>query len=231
MNNIDLKNLLVRSAGELSSVINELNGIRKSKITSSDLDEPDYIDMETCYDLSMAAKEIEDGQAACSKTPEPLIYTQPEARIKQLEDAFNEITSLSEYEDCYGIAVAQLDLSTDNEENPLIYTKQMHDAGEQVKVGMECRYKLILTRSSSTTKIVIKYINDQFIVCAKVGAAGEYILQLNDVILLPIDQRTDAEKAFDEWAVNNDNVYATEDVLRLVKAGFVAGYSAVCRKN
>ncbi len=52
------KKLIENAAEELASLIEKINDDLKSNITSSDLDEPDYYDYKTCYDLMVLAKEL-----------------------------------------------------------------------------------------------------------------------------------------------------------------------------
>ena len=51
--------MLVESAAEeLSCLIDKINDDLKSNITSTDLDDPDYYDYQTCYELMVLAKEL-----------------------------------------------------------------------------------------------------------------------------------------------------------------------------
>lgn len=52
------KLLLVRAAEELACLIEIVNNDLKIKITSADLDDPDYYDYQTCYELMVLAKEM-----------------------------------------------------------------------------------------------------------------------------------------------------------------------------
>jgi hypothetical protein len=58
MNNKELKRLLETAAEELHCMIELNNENMREKITSQDLDEPDYFDFETCYKLMVAAKDL-----------------------------------------------------------------------------------------------------------------------------------------------------------------------------
>tara|TARA_R110000850_G_scaffold4471_2_gene20215 strand:- start:4391 stop:4759 length:369 start_codon:yes stop_codon:yes gene_type:complete len=52
---------IIKSASrELMSLIDDKNLLIKSKICSTDLEEPDYHDYQTCYELSVMAKTIND---------------------------------------------------------------------------------------------------------------------------------------------------------------------------
>ena len=51
--------MLVESAAEeLAFLIDKINDDLKSNITSTDLDDPDYYDYQTCYELMVLAKEL-----------------------------------------------------------------------------------------------------------------------------------------------------------------------------
>tara|TARA_R110000764_G_scaffold10764_14_gene32877 strand:+ start:1456 stop:1632 length:177 start_codon:yes stop_codon:yes gene_type:complete len=52
------KKLIESAAEELAVLIAKVNDELKSNITSTDLDEPDYYDYQTCYELMCLAKEI-----------------------------------------------------------------------------------------------------------------------------------------------------------------------------
>jgi len=51
--------ILGQAAGELSAFIACHNLSMKHKISATDLDEPDYMDMQTCHELQVIAKEME----------------------------------------------------------------------------------------------------------------------------------------------------------------------------
>jgi hypothetical protein len=51
--------ILGQAAGELSAFIACHNLSMKHKINATDLDEPDYMDMQTCHELQIIAKEME----------------------------------------------------------------------------------------------------------------------------------------------------------------------------
>ena len=55
----ELKELLEGVLSELYGLIKFKNDTLKNGITSSDLDEPDYHDGETCYLLQLAIKKLE----------------------------------------------------------------------------------------------------------------------------------------------------------------------------
>ena len=52
------KKLIESAAEELAVLITKVNDELKSNITSTDLDEPDYYDYQTCYELMVLAKEL-----------------------------------------------------------------------------------------------------------------------------------------------------------------------------
>ena len=52
------RKLIENAAEELAFLIGKINDDLKSNITSTDLDEPDYYDYQTCYELMFLAKEI-----------------------------------------------------------------------------------------------------------------------------------------------------------------------------
>ena len=52
------RKLIENAAEELSCLIGKINADLKSSITSTDLDEPDYYDYQTCYELMVLAKEL-----------------------------------------------------------------------------------------------------------------------------------------------------------------------------
>lgn len=52
------RKLIENAAEELAYLIGKINDDLKSKITSSDMDEPDYYDYQTCYELMLLAKEL-----------------------------------------------------------------------------------------------------------------------------------------------------------------------------
>ena len=51
--------ILGQAAGELSVLINCYNARLKKQISATDLDEPEYMDMQTCHELQVIAKEME----------------------------------------------------------------------------------------------------------------------------------------------------------------------------
>ena len=51
--------ILGQAAGELAAFIACHNLSMKRKISPTDLDEPDYMDMQTCHELQVIAKEME----------------------------------------------------------------------------------------------------------------------------------------------------------------------------
>lgn len=51
--------MLISAANELSSLITIFNNNLKKRIVSTDLDEPDYLDYQTCQELLDLSKEIE----------------------------------------------------------------------------------------------------------------------------------------------------------------------------
>ena len=58
---IDTVTMLISASKELASYIDKENKRLKSKICSTDLDDPDYHDYQTCYELDRLAAEIRDG--------------------------------------------------------------------------------------------------------------------------------------------------------------------------
>ena len=58
MNKSEQRILIESAAEELACLIAKINNDLKSNITSTDLDEPDYYDYQTCYELMVLAKEI-----------------------------------------------------------------------------------------------------------------------------------------------------------------------------
>lgn len=52
------KKLIESAAEELSALIKMVNDDLKSKITSTDLDDPDYYDYQTPYELMQLAKDL-----------------------------------------------------------------------------------------------------------------------------------------------------------------------------
>jgi hypothetical protein len=52
------RKLIENAAEELACLIRKINDDLKSNITSTDLDEPDYYDYQTCYELMALAKEL-----------------------------------------------------------------------------------------------------------------------------------------------------------------------------
>jgi len=67
----ELKELLESALSELKSLIDFNNDALKSKIQSTDLDEPDYHDGETCHLLQLAIRDLDDEWIGVDdKTPE-----------------------------------------------------------------------------------------------------------------------------------------------------------------
>ena len=52
------KRLIENAAEELECLIKTLNDKMRNEITGTDLDEPDYYDYQTCYELMVLAKEL-----------------------------------------------------------------------------------------------------------------------------------------------------------------------------
>ena len=50
--------LIENAAEELACLIGKINDDLKSKVTSADLDDQDYYDYQTCYELMVLAKEL-----------------------------------------------------------------------------------------------------------------------------------------------------------------------------
>lgn len=58
MNVIEKKQILVQASDELSVLINAYNARLKKQIQSTDMDEPDYMDFQTCHELLIIANEL-----------------------------------------------------------------------------------------------------------------------------------------------------------------------------
>lgn len=52
------RKLIENAAEELACLIGKINDDLKANISSTDLDDPDYYDYQTCYELMVLAKEI-----------------------------------------------------------------------------------------------------------------------------------------------------------------------------
>ncbi len=55
---IEQRKLIENAAEELACLITTMNKYLKSSTAGTDLDEPDYYDYQTCYELMVLAKEI-----------------------------------------------------------------------------------------------------------------------------------------------------------------------------
>lgn len=77
---------------------------------------------------------------------------------------------------------------------PLIYTQAMVDAGEQVKVGMEC----MIVISTSAYKGTITYMGKNLGCYHSKDNDMEYSFGLSTVKFKPLDTRSDKQKAFDD---------------------------------
>ncbi len=58
MTKSEQRKLIESAAQELECLITKINNDLKSNIVGTDLDEPDYYDYQTCYELMGLAKEI-----------------------------------------------------------------------------------------------------------------------------------------------------------------------------
>ena len=63
MNNTETVETLLSAAKELSLLINCYNARLKKNISPTDLDEPDYMDMQTCHELQVIAKQLKDADS------------------------------------------------------------------------------------------------------------------------------------------------------------------------
>ena len=52
--------MLMQASRELCDLIIEHNKMLNSKISSTDLDEPDYHDFQTCHELQVLARKLEE---------------------------------------------------------------------------------------------------------------------------------------------------------------------------
>ena len=58
MTKIEQRKLIESAAEELESLIRKVNDSMKENTKSTDLDEPDYYDYQTCHELMVLAKEL-----------------------------------------------------------------------------------------------------------------------------------------------------------------------------
>jgi len=96
---------------------------------------------------------------------------------------------------------------------PLIYTTKMHDAGEQPKVGMDCQFEF--DGELHNAYIGGKTKCGKLLICQ-----DDRRVTINiDVEFLPIDQRTDTEKAIDDLSVDERylNIGEARGLIALIK--------------
>jgi hypothetical protein len=58
LNKKEKARILVSASNELSALINEHNETLRKGINCTDLDEPDYMDMQTCHELMVMASDL-----------------------------------------------------------------------------------------------------------------------------------------------------------------------------
>ena len=115
---------------------------------------------------------------------------------------------------------AESNLTLIKQDKEMIYTKEMHEAGELPKVGMMV--------STEAGEYVVLLINDKEIVFE--DEQGFYI-SINKHKVKPIDTRTDTEKAVDDLADGISASYSNSksfkedarELLDLIKAGKIHG--------
>ena len=117
-------------------------------------------------------------------------------------------------------AVIKLSLTPIKQDKEMIYTKEMHEAGELPKVGMMV--------STEAGEYVVLLINDKEIVFE--DEQGFYI-SINKHKVKPTDTRTDTEKAIDDLTNGISASYSNSksfkedarEMLDLIKAGKIHG--------
>lgn len=111
-------------------------------------------------------------------------------RIRQLEDAFNEITRVSDYQDCYDIAVDQLDLSTITDIRP-IFTQAMADNNELPPIDVLVQMRRDYSLDYEFYNVIVRHAigGKAWVKCDKYG---DDIINWGRVTFRPII--TDADK-------------------------------------
>ena len=102
----------------------------------------------------------------------------------------------------------------------LIYTKEMANNGELPVVGMECNYETSFFTSKTSTSglcTVIAFFEGKVWLDMY---STDFVINLNVIEFKPIDTRTDAEKAAEEYATE----YAGSDFVKTqIEDAFKAG--------
>jgi len=100
---------------------------------------------------------------------------------------------------------------------PLIYTQAMADAGEQVKIGMECLIVFLGNQTAQIGSLIV--ITNEYIIM-KIGE-GEQHYSRSSYELRGIDPRSDTEKAIDDLIDAHGG--GAEVTLSLIKQGKIHG--------